>query len=102
MIDSGRADSGSNPLALLYKFENDEGPIVDDSGRGNNGLAVRVERGVNGSDGDAVEFKDHQSFIVVPDSESLSLKNDFSIEAMVYLNNNDKDRKLIQPPRQSD
>src|SRR6516162_5494408 len=72
-------------LVAAYSFDQASGPtLVDDSGNGNNGTIANASRVGSGRFGSAVQFDGSAgSLVTVPDTVSLHLTTDMSLEAWV-------------------
>ncbi len=76
--------SATRVLVAAYGFEEGSGTtVVDVSGSGNDGSIVNATRTSDGVYGSALSFDGSSARVIVPDSASLHLANDMTLEAWV-------------------
>ncbi|MBN8613947.1 MAG: LamG domain-containing protein [Deltaproteobacteria bacterium] len=80
------APPGCGALRLYYRFEEASGPVIDESGCGNDGTPSDVLTGQPGANGSAYVFNRAgvlNAHVLVPDSPSLSAFSQLTVEAWV-------------------
>src|SRR4029077_3441550 len=76
--------SANRGLVAAYGFDEGSGSaVVDVSGSGNDGSIVNATRTTDGVFGSALSFDGSSSRVVVPDSASLHLGSEMTLEAWV-------------------
>ena len=86
---TGNADMTGN--VLLLHMNEESGTIVDYSGEGNNGTTYGgVTYGAEGKFNTALEFDGVDDYVEVPDSDSLDITDEITIETWIKLKNTGK------------
>jgi len=96
IVVTGISESMESNLVLYFNFQSEPqaGKVVDLSGHGNDGQAVNVEWVADGHRGGCAEFGLTNSYIRVPDNESLNPPK-FTLAAWIKTSSTDRNWRRI-------